>query len=132
MKDKLLNEMKPVKVGLLPDFLAAIAPFFEPLADVTQKTVSNGLLLQLLTDNFHSLIDAVCIGSGADRQWLEEQGVDVFVELAAKVIEVNMDFFAQVLGALSLPAETDKKTQKATGGKNSLPDSSLPDSDTKA
>ena len=40
-------------------------------------------------------IEAVCIGTGLDRETLDTQTVDVLVQLTARVIEVNADFLAR-------------------------------------
>lgn len=88
----------PVKVRDLPAFLRAVEPLAGALAE--------GDILAALTHNAEGLIAATAIGAGVDRVWLEEQTLDVLVELAAAVLEVNAGFFAQrVLPVVTRAAE---------------------------
>lgn len=88
----------PVKVKDLPAFLAAIEPIARDLAA--------GEIHLALSRNAKSLIQATVIGAGVDKSWLEEQTPDVLVDLAARVLEVNADFFARaVLPKVTAAAE---------------------------
>jgi hypothetical protein len=42
-----------------------------------------------------TLITVTAIGAGVDRAWLEEQTPDVLIDLAAQVVEANVDFFVR-------------------------------------
>lgn len=77
----------PIKIKHLAAFVRAV----EPIA----QAVAEGDILSALGRNADALIEAVCIGAGVERAWLEEREADVLVELAAEVIEVNADFFVQ-------------------------------------
>lgn len=77
----------PIKIRQLPAFVRAV----EPIA----KALAQGDVLAALAQHAEALIEAVCIGAGIERAWLEEREADVLVELAAEVIEVNADFFVQ-------------------------------------
>ena len=41
--------------------------------------------------------DFAAVGAGVEEKWLGEQTTEVLVDLATAVLEVNMDFFVQVL-----------------------------------
>lgn len=77
----------PIKIKHLSAFVRTIEPIVQAVAE--------GDILAALGRNADALIEAVCIGAGVERAWLEEREVDVLVELAAEVIEVNADFFVQ-------------------------------------
>ncbi len=115
MKEEILKNIRPVKIGKLPAFLKAIEPLFDFVTDKDFSKEFDSNFIRHLAEYIEPLIEAVCIGSGADRKWLEEQDAQVLVELTAKIIEVNVDFFAGVLGAISVPAQ---EAQSATGGAN--------------
>lgn len=91
-------KITPVKVRDLPAFLAAIEPIARDLA--------TGDIIAALARNADAVITATAIGAGVERAWLEEQDVDTLVDLAAKVLEVNADFFVhRVLPKLAAAAE---------------------------
>ena len=79
----------PVKVRHLPAFLRAC----EPIASALMAGDIHSALLHHADD----LITATALGADVDRAWLEDQTADVLVDLAAQVIEVNIDFFVQTL-----------------------------------
>ena len=79
----------PVKVRNLPAFLRAC----EPIATALMA----GDLQSALLHHADDLITATALGADVDRAWLEEQDAGTLVELAAQVLEVNIDFFARVL-----------------------------------
>lgn len=82
----------PVKVKHLPAFLAAIEPVVRRLGAGAQDD-----LLGALATHAPNVIEATALGAGVSADWLGEQTPEVLVELAAAVLEVNMDFFVQVL-----------------------------------
>jgi hypothetical protein len=82
----------PVKVKNLPAFLAAIEPVVRELG-----TGAPDDLLGALSTHAPNVIAATALGAGVTADWLGEQTPEVLVELAAAVLEVNMDFFVQVL-----------------------------------
>lgn len=108
-------DVRPVKVKDLPAFLAAV----EPVA----RELMAGDMLAALSRHADGVIAATAIGAGVERSWLEQQTPDVLVDLAAKVLEVNADFFAQrVLPRLTSAAETIARI--GSGGMSGLPGSS--------
>jgi hypothetical protein len=115
----------PVKVKNLPAFLAAVEPIARDLAA--------GDILAALARHADALVTATAIGAGVERSWLEQQDADVLVDLAARVVEVNADFFVRrVLPAIAQAAERLAAMPAATasGGTSGSPDWSQPDSPT--
>lgn len=86
----------PVKVKNLPAFLAAIEPVVRQLGRKTSASAKEDLLAALST-HAPNVITATAVGAGVDEAWLGDQTTDVLVDLALAVLEVNMDFFVQVL-----------------------------------
>ena len=88
----------PVKVKNLPAFLAAIEPVVRQLsASSAGATGAKDDLLLALATHAPNVITATAVGAGVDEAWLGDQTTDVLVDLALAVLEVNMDFFVQVL-----------------------------------
>ena len=86
----------PVKVKNLPAFLAAIEPVVSQLGRKTSASAAEDLLSALAT-HAPNVIKATALGAGVEEKWLGEQTTEVLVDLATAVLEVNMDFFVQVL-----------------------------------
>ena len=108
-------DLQPVKVRDLPAFLAAVEPIARELA--------GGDLMGALVRQADAVISATAIGAGVERAWLEEQTPEVLVDLAARVLEVNADFFVQrVMPRLTEAAE--KIAAIASGGTSGSPGSS--------
>ncbi len=110
----------PVKVKDLPAFLAAIEPIARELAE--------GDILAALARHADRLIEATAIGAGVEREWLEQQEVDTLVDLAARVLEANADFFVRrVLPAITQATERIAAMQAgiASGGTSGSPASSM-------
>jgi hypothetical protein len=83
--------IKPLKVGQMPAFLRAITP-------VMQQIGSDGIdWLALFGERGDDLLTAVSIAVGKPRAWVDELAADEAILLAAKVIEVNADFFTQTV-----------------------------------
>ena len=57
------------------------------------QTLNPAGLVKLIGEVSGNWIEAVCIGTGLDRETLDAETVDVLVQLTARVIEVNADFF---------------------------------------
>jgi hypothetical protein len=112
----------PIKVRDLPRFLKAIEPIAAELAD--------GDIAGAFMRNIDAVIEATAIGAGVERAWLEDQTPDVLVELAAKVLEVNADFFFRRVPTVIKGAayRLTQFAQTASGGMNGSPPLSMPDS----
>ena len=83
--------IKPLKVGQMPAFLRAITP-------VMQQIGGDGIdWLALFGEHGDDLLTAVSIAVGKPRAWVNELAADEAILLAAKVIEVNADFFTRTV-----------------------------------
>lgn len=83
--------VKPLKVGQMPAFLRAITP-------VMQQINGDGIdWLALFGQQGDDLLTAVSIAVGKPRAWVDDLAADEAIVLAAKVIEVNADFFTRTV-----------------------------------
>ena len=83
--------IKPLKVGQMPAFLRAISPVMQ------QLTASEIDWLTLFGERGDDLLTAIAIAVGKPRAWVDELAADEAILLAAKVIEVNADFFTRTV-----------------------------------
>ena len=83
--------IKPLKVGQMPAFLRAITPVMQ------QLTSSEIDWLALFGERGDDLLSAIAIAVGKPRTWVDELAADEAILLAAKVIEVNADFFTRTV-----------------------------------
>ena len=83
--------IKPLKVGQMPAFLRAISPVMQHL---TRAEID---WLTLLGDQGDDLLAAIAIAVAKPRQWVDDLAADEAILLAAKVIEVNADFFTRTV-----------------------------------
>ena len=83
--------IKPLKVGQLPAFLRAISPVMQ------QITAAEIDWLALMGERGDDLLAAIAIAVGKPRTWVDELAADEAILLAAKVIEVNADFFTRTV-----------------------------------
>ena len=77
----------PLKVGQMPAFLRAVSPMLQ------QLSTSDIDWLGLLGEHGEALLSAIAIAVGKPRAWVDDLAADEAIVLAAKVIEVNADFF---------------------------------------
>ena len=83
--------IKPLKIGQMPAFLRAITP-------VMQQLGGNGIdWLALFGEHGDDLLTAVSIAIGKPRTWVDALDADEAILVAAKVIEVNADFFIRTV-----------------------------------
>jgi hypothetical protein len=83
--------IKPLKVGQMPGFLRAITPVMQHL------TGGEIDWLALFGERGDDLLSAIAIAVGKPRAWVDELAADEAILLAAKVIEVNADFFTRTV-----------------------------------
>ncbi len=83
--------IKPLKVGQMPAFLRAISPVMQHLS----RTEIDWLTL--FGERGDDLLSAIAIAVGKPRQWVDDLAADEAILLAAKVIEVNADFFTRTV-----------------------------------
>ena len=104
--------IKPLKVGQLPGFLRAISPVMQQISSTEIDW------LALFGERGDDLLSAIAIAVGKPRAWVDELAADEAILLAAKVIEVNADFFTRtVMPRLDgLIARTGATAAMATSG----------------
>lgn len=83
--------IKPLKVGQLPGFLRAISPVMRQISSTEIDW------LALFGERGDDLLSAIAIAVGKPRAWVDELDADEAILLAAKVIEVNADFFTRTV-----------------------------------
>lgn len=83
--------IKPLKVGQMPAFLRAISPVMQ------QLSASDIDWLALFGERGDDLLSAIAIAVGKPRAWVDGLEADQAILLAAKVIEVNADFFTRTV-----------------------------------
>ena len=83
--------IKPLKVGQLPGFLRAISPVMQQMSSTEIDW------LALFGERGDDLLTAMSIAIGKPRAWVDELAADEAILLAAKVIEVNADFFTRTV-----------------------------------
>ncbi|WP_374474950.1 hypothetical protein [Zoogloea sp.] len=83
--------IKPLKVGQLPGFLRAISPVMQQISSTEIDW------LALFGERGDDLLSAIAIAIGKPRVWVDELAADEAILLAAKVIEINADFFTRTV-----------------------------------
>ena len=83
--------VKPLKVGQMPAFLRAISPVMQHLGAPEIDW------LALFGERGEDLLSAVAIAVAKPRAWVDDLAADEAILLAAKVIEVNADFFTRTV-----------------------------------
>lgn len=103
--------IKPLKVGQLPGFLRAISPVMQQISSTEIDW------LALFGERGDDLLSAIAIAVGKPRAWVDELAADETILLAAKVIEVNADFFTRtVMPRLDGVLAAGLKVPAAMGG----------------
>nr|CUV31823.1 conserved protein of unknown function [Ralstonia solanacearum] len=83
--------IQPLKVGRLPAFLRAISP------TLLQLNAPQIDWLGLFIEHGDDLLQAVAIAADKPRAWVDALAADEAILLAAKVVEVNADFFTRTV-----------------------------------
>ena len=86
-----LLAIKPLKVGQMPTFLRSISPVMQHL---TRSEID---WLTLFGERGDDLLSAISIAVGKPRVWVDDLAADEAIALAAKVMEVNADFFTRTV-----------------------------------
>jgi hypothetical protein len=111
--------VKPLKIGQMPAFLRAITPVMQQIGGERIDWMA------LFGERGDDLLTAVAIATAKPRDWIDALDADEAILLAAKVIEVNADFFT--LNALprlnGLIAQTRAIAAGATATTGSMPSS---------
>jgi hypothetical protein len=107
--------ISPLRVGQLPAFLRAIGPVAQQLG--------RGEIdwLAMLADHGDNVLQAIAVAVRRPRDWVDALATDEALLLAAKVIEVNADFFTRsVLPHLATNLATTLSTNLPTNLPTSL------------
>ena len=83
--------ISPLKVGQLPAFLRVITPV---MAQLSQPQIN---WLALFGERGDDLLNAIGIAVKRPREWVDDLAADDALLLAAKVMEVNADFFTRTV-----------------------------------
>lgn len=83
--------LSPLRVGQMPAFLRILAPIMK---DLTKDQID---WLELFGERGEDLLSAVAIAIKKPRDWVDSLAADEAILLAAKVIEVNADFFTRMV-----------------------------------
>jgi hypothetical protein len=83
--------ISPLKVGQLPAFLRCISPM------IGQLNAPQIDWLTLLGEHGDDLLSAIAIAVKKPREWVDGLAADEALLLAAKVMEVNADFFTRTV-----------------------------------
>lgn len=116
-------EFLPLKMGRVPAFTRAILP--------AMPTILAGNLTGAIAAYPDAFIDAVIVGAGVERDWVEALWPDDFIRLASAVMETNADFFARrVLPQLGAASRTLTAAIQSSLGASASDGSSNGDGDT--
>lgn len=103
--------IQPLKVGQLPGFLRAITPVMQQISSADIDWLS------LFAEQGEDLLAAIGIAVGKPRAWVDDLAADEAILLAAKVIEVNADFFTRtVMPRLDVALAAGLKVPTAMAG----------------
>ena len=83
--------ISPLKVGQLPAFLRVISPV---MAQLSAPQID---WLALFGERGDDLLNAIGIAVKKPREWVDDLAADDALLLAAKVMEVNADFFTRTV-----------------------------------
>ena len=107
----------PFQVGDVPAVLRAVRSI-EPMFAAKDAPVE---WMAIMAEHGDDLIDMVAIGTRKPVEWVRRLAMDDFLQLAAVVYRVNLDFFVQRLGPSLL------RTIAALNGPSPSAASSQPD-----
>lgn len=110
-------DVSPLKVGELAAFMRAVSPVLDALA--------KGDLMDALTHDIESVIQAAALGARVEMDWIEAQEADALLEIAVAVVEVNADFFARRIAPRL--ADAAQRMAGRLDGLSSTPVSAPPD-----
>ena len=101
-------EVRPLTIGMVPSVVRAARPVMAALFSLDDVEANaddvSGAEALLLMDLVEQHTDAVCaalaIAVDRDRDWIAGGALPEFMVLLESVIEVNRDFFGQLLASL--------------------------------
>lgn|SRR5574337_666292 len=110
----------PLKVREFGPMLQAIEPLFGDLAAIGDATEADALMT-IFTRHTDAVLTAICIAARVDREWLDDQELDVPLDLFADVLAVNRDFFVARLQPLVFRLQTSLRAGSTSPSASSEP-----------
>ncbi|WP_020164718.1 DUF6631 family protein [Methyloversatilis discipulorum] len=105
--------VRPIRVKVLSRFAQAVLPLaqaFAPVidgkADLTQISLKDLNLQDLIVWHASDVILAVSLATGEPEEWVGELDPAELIQVAAEVLAVNMNFFVQRLAPMLLASIT--------------------------
>lgn len=84
----------PLKVREFGPMLKAVEPMFAELTVIADAGVpAADAMVSLISRHSEAAFSAICIAARVEREWLDDQELDVPLELLADILAVNRDFF---------------------------------------
>ncbi len=112
--------VSPLKVREFGPMLKAVEPLFGDLAALGDATEADALM-GLFARHTDAVLTAICIAARVDRDWLDDQDLDVPLDLFADVLAVNRDFFAARLQPLVTRLQTSLQAGSTSSSASSGP-----------
>lgn len=109
--------VKPFKFTQFPRVIAVIQNYTLSLDSLNLLEIGEIASL-IASDGGEGIFELICLSTGKDRAWLDNLEGDEGIILVAKVVEVNLDFFAQKLTP-SLNAFAERISKTAVGVQSS-------------
>lgn len=110
----------PLKVREFGPMLKAVEPLFGELAALGDGSEAD-VLMGLFARHTDAVLTAICIAARVDRDWLDDQELDVPLDLFADVLTVNRDFFAARLQPLVSRLQTSLSAGSTWSSASSAP-----------
>ena len=97
-------ELRPLTIGVLAPFARLVRPIVTRFLDLgleaTTDISDTDMALQLLDEHQEDLFAAAAIATGRPADWIAGGGADEFYGLLHGLVEVNRDFFMNLLAPL--------------------------------
>lgn len=97
-------EIRPLTIGVLAPFARLVRPVMARFLDLGLDTATNlssvDMALQLLDTHQDALFAAAAIATERPAEWIGKASADEFYGLARSLVEVNHDFFMNLLAPL--------------------------------
>lgn len=97
--------ISPLRVREFGPMLRAVEPLFGELTALADGAEADALM-SLFARHTDAVLEAIRIAARVDREWLDDQELDVPLDLFADVLTVNRDFFMARLQPLVTRLQT--------------------------
>ena len=125
-------EVLPLKVRQLSGFARSIGPVLRRmdalgfLGGIGAVSFDPAGWAGLVVDHLDDIVTAISIATGQPTEWLDELYLDDLTLLMQAVVEVNADFFLQMLPMPSPPAAESPEPGLMSSSSSAGPDSATP------